>query len=167
MFDFDIALSKKSDSQKVILKLPISFYIIFSVIAAIIFTGIIMYGASVFSIIIFFISVVSLTYKEAWTFDKNSRKVTAKNGVGFVYKTIDFNFDDIELIELVSFIKGRNNAVEKSEKLSILRKKYYSIKLHINNGKDFTLITVTENKKVIIDLMLNEIENITNKKVER
>ncbi len=167
MFDFDIILSNKSDSQKVILKLPISFYIIFSIIAIILFTGIIIYGASVFSIIILFVSVISLTYRESWIFVKNSRKVTAKTGVGFIYKTMDFNFDDIELIELVSFIKGRNSSVENSEKTSILRKKYYSIKLHMNNGKDFTLITATESKKVKIDSMLNEIENITNKKVER
>lgn len=167
MFDFDIALSKKSDSQKVILKLPISFYIIFSIIAAIIFVGIIMYGSSVFSIVIFFISVISLTYRESWIFDKSSQKVIAKNGVGFVYKTMNFNFDDIELIELVSFIKGRNSSAEKSEKTSIMRKRYYSIKLHTNNGKDFTLITSTESKKVLIDSILNEIENITNKKVER
>ncbi len=165
--DFDIILSNKSNSQKVILKLPISFYIIFSIIATILFVGIIFYGASIFSIVIFFISVISLTYRESWIFDKSSKKVTAKNGVGFFYKTMNFSFDDIELLELVSFIKGRSSSVENNEKISILRKKYYSIKLHINNGKDFTLITVTESKKVIIDSMLNEIENITNKKVER
>jgi len=167
MFDFDVVLSKKSDLEKTIIRLPRSFYIVFSIITVILFLSIVLYGASIFSISIFILSFISLTYRESWVFDKNSGLIISKVGIGFIYKTKTQKFENIELIELVEFTKGKNPTNMTNSKSSIFEKKYLSIKIHFTNGKDITLITTTARKKDYITLMLDEIESITQKKVER
>lgn len=167
MFDFDLNISKKSNDEKVILQIPIYFYLIFSFIGIFIFLSIIFYGASTLSYIFLFISVVALTYKEIWIFNKEEDKSFHKTGLGFVYKKINFNLKDIELLEQTTFIKGQDSISEKKSKFSFINKRYYSMKLHLNTGQVFTLITVLENKKDKLDIIINEIQSISGVKIEK
>lgn len=167
MFDFDIKISPKSTLTKLLVCLPRSFYIIFSIITFIIFLGIVFYGATSLSLIVFFISVISLTYKESWSFDKETKKIISKFGLGFVYKTTLISFEDIELCELLTFTKGKLHNQQTKDKNNIFTKKYISIKLYTKDGKTYTIITVSERKKEMIDSIINEIESITHAKIER
>lgn len=167
MFDFDIVLTNKSDENNLFMRIPLYFYIIFFVVSLLLFFTIIFYGASFFSYLFLFISVSALTYRETWIFSKGSKNVLGKSGIGFIYKNIKFKFNDIELLELVSFIKGRNSNIEKNSKFILLNKRYYSIKLHISNGKSYTLLTVTESKKNKLDIIFKELEKMTLAKTEK
>lgn len=164
MFDFDIRLSNKSSNDKVILNLPIYYYITFVIIGTCLFFTTILYGTSIIALIVLFISVAAITFKETWVFDKSGSFY--KTGLGFVYRKIDFDIKDIEVLEMISFYKGRNSNVEENSKFSFLNKKFYSLKIHLNNGKDYTLITVAESKKEKIDQILKEVSMITKAKIE-
>lgn len=167
MFDFDLNISKRSNDEKVILKLPIYFYLIFAFISVFIFLSIIIYGASTLSYLFLFFSVIALTYKEIWIFDKKLDQSFHKTGLGFVYKKVMFNLNDIDLLEQTSFIKGQHSSLEKKSKFSFIHKRYYSMKLHLNTGQVFTLITVLENKKEKLDIIINEVQSISGAKIEK
>ena len=165
MFDFDLKLINNSDDL-VTLRLPMLFYITFSVISISVFATIILYGGSVFSYILLFVSVAALTYRESWVFSKTTKGSYYKTGIGFVYNKLKFNLKDVELLEYTTFTKGKTDN-KSSFKYKILNKRYHSLKIHMSNGKDYTLLTVNDSKKTKLDDILVAIQYITESKVEK
>lgn len=151
-------MSKKSNESHLILNLPRSLYIMFSLISLVLFLSIMMIGGSIISYAVFIISVIVLTYHEKWTFDKESKKIKYVFGLGFISKTFNYSFTDIEMIEKVIFKKGEL----KKEKESNV----FSLKLHVKTGKDHTVLTYSKSKRDQFNVIVNEIESITGLKVQ-
>ncbi|OQY38377.1 MAG: hypothetical protein B6229_06070 [Spirochaetaceae bacterium 4572_7] len=163
MFDFNLQLSKKSDSENVLISQPIYYYIVFSIILVTILSTIILYGSSPLSIILVITSFIALTYKERWNFNRESETITFQMGVGFIYHTNTFKFKDIELIEKSLFIKGKKDNSNLDKKLPFYMSKYHSLKIYFKNGKYFTILTVKDYKKETLDIIAAEVSNITKK----
>lgn len=158
MFNFDIKLSKKSDEKKLLLDLPKSLYVIFSIISLILFITIMMFGGSIISYVVFVISVIVLTYHEKWIFDKEKREIEFNFGLGFISRTYKYSFEDIEMIEKVIFRKGE---LKKHKESNI-----FSIKLYVKSGKDHTILTYSKAKKDQFVTIVSEIESITGIKTQ-
>lgn len=158
MFNFDIKLSKKSDNNRVILDLPKSLYVIFSIISLIVFITIMMFGGSVISYIVFVIAVIVLTYHEKWSFDRDKQSIEFNFGLGFISKTYRYTFEDIEMIEKVIFKKGE---LKKQKESNI-----FSLKIYVKSGNDHTILTYSKVKKDQFNIIVSEIENITGTKAQ-
>lgn len=158
MFNFDIKLSKKSSEKNLILDLPKSLYIIFSIISLIVFLSIMMMGGSIISYTVFVISVIVLTYHEKWSFHKEERSIEFVFGLGFISKTYRYSFDDIEMLEKVIFKKGE---LKKQKESNI-----FSLKLYVKSGKDHTILTYSKVKKDQFNTIVSELEHITGIKTQ-
>ena len=166
MFNFDIVLSKKSNSRKVILHQPLLFYIVFLIISLTIFSSIIFYTYSIVSLILLVITLSILTYREEWVFDGDRKVLEIINGLGFIYPRKVYGFAEIELLEYIIFTKG--SKLENKNKISkMLQKKIHTIKIYYLNGERDTILTVTDKHIDKISIILEEIARVTKVKVER
>ncbi len=167
MFNFDLVLSKKSNEQRVYLTLPPYFYVVFSIISALILLGITFYEYSILSVVLLIISITALTFRESWDFDNNTKSLTVKFGIGFIYPKKVYKFNEIELLEYITFVRGQQGNKDISKKDSFFLKKYHSIKLHYSDGKSATILSISDRYKDKINLITEEIIRVTGVKLEK
>lgn len=161
MFDFNIQLSKRSNADNVTLTQPIYYYVVFTVISLLVLNILILNGFTIVPLIIFLISILALTYKEKWIFNRTSESISFTTGIGLIYSTKEFNFKDIDTLEKVSFVKGKRGDIKEGEKLPFFMTRFHSINIYFKNGKQYTILTTKESKKEQITRIESEISAIS------
>lgn len=148
MFSFDIKNYSKN-SNILYLRLPNIFYISFSLISILLISGLFFYSVDIVPMILSIISLIILTVREEWIFNRESNKIVYIRGAFFIYKRSTFNFSDIEDIETSSIVKGKRESSDK-DKLPFYFRRYYSLKLNFKS-ESFIILTLPERKKESID----------------
>ena len=89
------------------LHLPISFRILFAVLAAVVGLG--MIGApqiGLFPTIVLLVLVLGALYEERWHFDPNTNTVTSWHGLLVANKARQWSFADIEAVNSAFYLRG-------------------------------------------------------------
>ena len=143
---------KKPNSNLLILTLGIGFRFFFLGIILLFFFG--MYTTdtgfsdlSPIPILFLLLSLLSLLYKESWTFDLQKGKITNKTGLLFLYRKKEFPLSEVREICLSGFTKGSLKETA-PEKRKFFQKQYCVL----------YFITLEENRKDM------EIQNLVHKK---
>lgn len=156
MFNFD--LKNYSKERDIIhLREPNSFYISFFIILILLTAGLLTISVNLIPLILTILSLILLTYREEWIFNKKSQSITYLRGAVFLYKRSRYNFDDLEEVDYNSLVKGKKDD-SKDEKLPFYLKRYYYLKLFFKNGDSFTVLTIPERLKDRTDEVYNIIK---------
>lgn len=156
MLNFNIKNYSKAE-DKLFLRQPNSFYIFFLIIFLLLASGLLIYSFDIVPVILTVISFILLTYREEWKIDKKLNSLSYIRGALFIYKKNAYSLDDIETVELSSFIKGKKEDNDQ-ENLPFYFKKYYSLKIFFKNGDDYTIVTEPVRNKDKIDEVYNFIK---------
>lgn len=165
---FSLKLYKKSETQY-ILTIPLyTRFILFLFTAAVGSTFIIDPEFALLPILILTILLLSSLYKESWTFDGSKQEVIYGFGFIFFYRKTIIPFEQIEKLQITTFIKGSLTAKpgqDEPKKMKIFRNDYYKLSLINETYGEMTINTVKGRDKTFLYEYSAEIARICKAKL--
>lgn len=95
--------------------IPVWYRLAATLITAILLAGALAVEGVALGWVVVVLSAIGALYEERWTFSSESRTVTARLGLLFLAKGPSFSFDDVALVTVDIFAKGRMDQSVKPE----------------------------------------------------